>query len=224
MAMPRKGVTPRALEALSKRREVAALYLAGLTQWEIAGKVGITQGNVSRHLRAVRAEWAAAARADFEARLAEELARINAIERRAWECFERSCRDAESRHVRTETGGELGTDGKPTPTKTISEKTTKGQVGDPRFLERVSWCVEQRLKVLGGYAPTKVAPTTPDGTAPYDPGSGDETERLRVRLIALFDTPDFRAHAVAFEAAAGQVGANPAGTVTSPDPDRRQNG
>lgn len=186
--MPRQQITPAALAAAEKRREVAALYLAGRTQAEIAAAVGLSQGRVSRHLRAVREEWAAAARADFEARLAEELARIDAIERRAWECFERSRQDAESRHVRTETGGEFDAAGKPIPTKTISERHTKGQAGDPRFLERVSWCVEQRLKVLGGYAPAKVAPTTPDGTAPYDPGTAHpdgETGVLLDRFLAL---------------------------------------
>ena len=34
-------------------------------------------------------------------------------------------------------------------------KTSKGQVGNPRFLDGLQWCSEQRLKIFGIYAPTK---------------------------------------------------------------------
>jgi AcrR family transcriptional regulator len=184
--MPRKAISPQALEAAAKRREVAAAYLAGGTQAEIAAAVGLSQGTVSRHLRAVREEWKARSAEAFEGRLAEELARIDALERVALAAWERSCHDAEVRHVKTETDGTVSVDGRPVPTKTVSEKTTKGQAGDPRFLERIAWCIEQRLKVLGGYAPAKVAPTTPDGTAPYGATHPDgETGVLLDRFLAL---------------------------------------
>ena len=43
-------------------------------------------------------------------------------------------------------------DGQPLPDLKKSAKVSKGQAGDPRFLERVCWCVEQRCKILGLYA------------------------------------------------------------------------
>jgi hypothetical protein len=35
------------------------------------------------------------------------------------------------------------------PVRETTRKTTKRQAGDPHFLERVAWCVECRLKLMG---------------------------------------------------------------------------
>ena len=36
--------------------------------------------------------------------------------------------------------------------KLIKEETEEGRVGDPRFLDRVAWCIETRMKTLGMFA------------------------------------------------------------------------
>lgn len=35
------------------------------------------------------------------------------------------------------------------------EKSKEKTNGDPRFLVGIQWCMEQRMKIFGGYAPTK---------------------------------------------------------------------
>lgn len=64
----------------------------------------------------------------------------------AWDAWERSKRDAMTL-IRTKT---------PLPSKQgrkrqrVKEQSiAKGQCGDPRYLERVAWCVDQRCKILG---------------------------------------------------------------------------
>jgi hypothetical protein len=179
--MPRPSA--RKLAALARQERVAAGYLRGQTQSALALAEGVDQGTVSRDLAAVREEWKARSAEAFAERVAEELARIDGLERTAWEGWEKSRQDAQTRHVRTEGAGDAR--------KTISEITTRGQAGDPRFLERVGWCVEQRLKIIGGYAPAKVAPTTPDGAASYEPGSDAENEKLLDAILAVFaDHPE----------------------------------
>ena len=44
-----------------------------------------------------------------------------------------------------------------------AKRTVRHQYGDPRFLDIVLRCNEARRKLLGIDAPTKIAPTLPDG-------------------------------------------------------------
>jgi hypothetical protein len=132
---------------LDRRKRAASLYLQGLPQWQIARDLGIAQGTVSKDLAIIREEWKASALTDFDEKKARELAKIDHIEEVAWAAWERSCEDAEVRHSKTEQvpGGA----GVMAPIKVVEETTAKGQSGNPAFLERVSWCVEARLKILG---------------------------------------------------------------------------
>jgi hypothetical protein len=180
--MPRPTRAQRLLIE-ERRARVAVSYGHGLTQYEIAQAEGVDRSTVSHDLEAIRKEWQADRTGSYEARLLGELARIDRIEAIALEAWERSRKDAETRHVRTEKPGGYY-EGAPLPEKTIAEKVTKGQSGDPRFLERVSWCVEQRLKLIGAYAPIKVAPTTPDGNE-LPAATGLATVLDRLAAIAL---------------------------------------
>ncbi len=130
---------------LERRRQVAALYLQGKTQTEIARLLGTTQPRVCLHLKAIRKEWLASCVRDFDEAVAEELAKLNNIEAEAWAAFERSCQPA------TVTQEKVATN-----TKGVAVQRVVGMkvaaiegVGDPRFLERVSWCVLTRLRLLG---------------------------------------------------------------------------
>jgi predicted transcriptional regulator len=142
---------------VDRRRRVAELYLRGLSQVEIAGQLGCSQPTVSNDLTSLRDEWLALAVMDFNERKAKELAKLDALERTAWEAWDRSCKDAETCHERTEAAlmasakekTEAKEQARLVIVKRIIDKTTKGQAGDPRFLERVAWCIEMRLKVVG---------------------------------------------------------------------------
>lgn len=143
-----------ALAILERRKKVAELYIRGKTQYAIAAELGVKRSCVMDDLTAVRRMWQESAVMAMDQRKAEELARIDAIEEAAWGGWERSCRDSETLHAET-TKGRVGRDGKPVPDLSRTAKTVKGQAGDPRFLERVGWCVERRCKILGLDAPQK---------------------------------------------------------------------
>ena len=110
---------------------------------------------MSNALAAIREEWLASAIRDFDQKKAEELAKLDRLAAVAWAAWERSCQDAETRHQRTEAVRLMPRKRKAigparlVPVKRMSEKTTKGQPGDPRFLAQVGWCVETRSKVMG---------------------------------------------------------------------------
>ncbi len=148
-------------QRLERRRQVADLYLKGATQWEIAGKLQCSQGTICNDLSAIREQWLQSSVVDFSLKKAEELAKLDALERAAWQGWARSCEDARTSHRRTEEAF-LAAPGKVTKGRSEAEEqarlvvlrrvvaeTRKGQAGDPRFLERVAWCIECRLKVMG---------------------------------------------------------------------------
>lgn len=135
---------------------IAELYCKGKTQAEIAEALGLSRQQIGYDLRDIQNRWERIAAKELGRRKGRELARIDHLERVAWEAWARSCQDAKGTHVKTVRRGD-GQD------ITTLEKTTKGQCGDPRFLERVAWCIAQRLEIMGAYAPKKVAPTTSEG-------------------------------------------------------------
>lgn len=156
MDQPRRERRTRAraekeLATLKRRHRVAEMYLAGRTQWDIATECGIVQGTVSKDLAALRAMWRERCAADYSAKVDEEVARINRLEAIASAAWERSCKDEESLHAETTSGRAAAVAGVVTrfPDVTKQSKTVRGQAGDPRFLDRIAWCIETRLKLIG---------------------------------------------------------------------------
>lgn len=147
-------------EVLARRTEVARRYLQGEMQEEIARAFGVTQGQISHDLKAIRAAWLASAVRDFDAAKAEELARIDEVERAAWEGWKRS---QEEKQVATQEKSEdplVYTDARGEPQ--IKQKTRQrislrkeGQAGSPAFLQVILTCIERRCKILGLDAPTR---------------------------------------------------------------------
>jgi predicted transcriptional regulator len=90
------------VKAEERRLRVASLYIRGKSQVEIAADVGVSQSTVCNDLNEVRRLWKASAMVDFDAKKEEQLAKIDEVEKKAWEAWERSCEDAEVRHRRRE--------------------------------------------------------------------------------------------------------------------------
>jgi hypothetical protein len=140
--------TQRHASAEQRRQQIAALYLQGHYQSAITQQIGVSQQQVSYDLKALRKAWLASALRDFDALKSEQLARIDAVERAAWEAWERS-RTPRTITVQETTQGEHPT--------TKASLRTKTQVGDARFLERVQKCLDQRADLLG-FSTTADAP------------------------------------------------------------------
>lgn len=138
--MPRVDTTVEA-----RRVEVAKRYLRGEMQAEIAHAFGVSQQQISQDLRAVRAHWLASAIRDFDAAKAQELAKIDEVERAAWGAWERSTKDKEV-VIR-----EAGADQKPRKATLRKE----GQSGNPAFLNTILTCIERRCAILGLDAPKR---------------------------------------------------------------------
>jgi hypothetical protein len=146
-------------QILDMRKKIARGYLEGKSQLEIAKDVGCTIQNISYHLGKIREEWLKTLVSDFDERKAKEVAKIDNLEEEAWAAFTRSCQNAET--LQTEQDEVVvkirGEDGLPTgetivePGPVTTKRTSRGQAGDPRFLDKIAWCIDMRCKIFGIY-------------------------------------------------------------------------
>jgi|GEM_PF-1210272 len=132
---------------------IADLYLRHRTQVEIRDELNaVRHYNISRSqimydINKIHKRWLQSSLVDFDKVKARELARIDRLEREYWVSWVESKEDQETSTSSRSTG------------RAAYEKVELkrvGQVGDPRFLAGVQWCIEQRMKIFGFYAPTQI--------------------------------------------------------------------
>lgn len=152
-------------QILEDRVQIIKMALEGYTQGEIAEwlnhhrpyRLGVTQ--IWKDLKAVRKQWVEMYLTDYDQLKAQEIARIDNLERAAWEAFYRSVNDKEtivSTKVDDHTGAS-NTDAKvigSTYSRTKIEGKKEKRDGDVKFFDTIKWCIEQRCKIYGFNAPT----------------------------------------------------------------------
>lgn len=145
--------TRKKTELADRRLKVAELYLRGKYQSEIANDLGVNQSTVSRDIHYLQQEWLSSALVDIDEAKAQELKRIDQLEREYWKAWKDSQEDAVTK---TNEKYMAGAD-KESANKRIKEQEKRvGQVGDPAYLRGVQWCIEKRCDLLGLDAPKKV--------------------------------------------------------------------
>lgn len=128
---------PRIVE---RRQQVAARYIRGEYQSQIARDLGLSQMQISLDLKAIKAEWLQSTLRDFDALKGEQLAKVDEIERAAWEGWQRSLLPREVTVTEASEGARPGR-------KATMRK--EGQGGDPRFLQVIQKAIDQRCQILG---------------------------------------------------------------------------
>lgn len=152
------GPVRNRIQRESDLQRIAEMYLSGRTQSDIGNTLGLTQQTISNDLKALQKRWVESSLRDFDDLRAEQLAKIDKIEAHYWAAWDRSRTERKRNKVGRKTGD--------TNTDSV-ETATEGRDGNPAFLMGVERCIDRRCKLLGLDAPTKIAPTTPDGTQPY---------------------------------------------------------
>ena len=136
----------RALSIAQRRAVVAGMLLSGRNYREIAHAVGAkSTESIFTDVQAIIAEWKETQKHNISEWIALELERIGRLESEAWDAWERSQANAETRTVKERKKDD-----------TRETFTSKGQCGDPRFLEVVLKCVTRRCELLGLDEPTEV--------------------------------------------------------------------
>ncbi|MCK7458487.1 hypothetical protein [Idiomarina aminovorans] len=154
-------------QVMRDQASIAEMYLKGFRMYEIADARGLSMNQVKYDLREVRKRWRQSSVRDFDAHREEQLARLDLMEASLWREWERSCGSPEAEEL--EKGKK--SDGPP-------------QTGDPRYMTVMLNIIERRSKLLGLDAPTKLAPTNPDGDEPYKQIAPDEIDARIHELLA----------------------------------------
>lgn len=152
--------------------EISTLYLRGLKPQEIADELvkrhhyeNLTGRTIYNELVELRKLWVQSALIKYDEAKAREIARIDELEAAAWVAWNASqghqdttvVEDIEDKFGHDEDTEEKK-DRKPsTYTRKRTNKTTKEIPGDPRFLDKISWCIDERCKILGLHEPMRLA-------------------------------------------------------------------
>jgi hypothetical protein len=144
MAAPKRSKLQRERDL----QETARLYLRGWTQLEIGQKLGVDRSQISKDLKVIVQRWRDNASTDIAEIKLREVTKINALETDAWAAWDRSCQNAETT-VTTLSKARSKTKGAAAPDAQKIERTTKTQPGDPRFMERIAWCISKRCEIFG---------------------------------------------------------------------------
>jgi hypothetical protein len=128
-----------------RRAQVAALLLQGKTYRAIGETVGAkSTKTVFDDVQAIIGEWKKLQAHKVDEWVALELEKIGRAECEAWEAWERSKQNVETRKIKT-TGDGVET-----------TEVSRGQAGDPRFLDIVLKCATRRCELLGLDAPLEI--------------------------------------------------------------------
>jgi hypothetical protein len=151
--------TPNQVEI--DREFIGELYTQGLSHYAITNRLNssrpykLSRQIVTTQIQGIIGEWRAKMLQAVDEKIADELARLNKIEREAWDAWERS----KAEETKTTSEKSEGTNG-----RTLARVIKAGRDGDPRFLMIVGNCVTERCKLLGLYAASKVEHGNADGT------------------------------------------------------------
>ena len=110
---------------------MAQLYLSGLTQAKIGEELEVSEGVVQSDLKAIQQEWLKSSLVDFNQLRAEQLAKIDNLERTYWEAWERSLQPVEE------------------GIRNLAPTPAQLKVGNLAALQGVERCLTQRARLFG---------------------------------------------------------------------------
>lgn len=182
------GIMARKSKEETRDQESRAWQLRcqGWTTYRIAAEIGITQSAVWKMLRRVEQRVLAGLKDSVVRMKATQTAQLENLLDEALQAWEKSKEPAQSVTKRTVTGqGD-----NPTVEETVTQQM-KGQCGNPTFLAEARDVLADLRKVWGIDAPTKVAPTTPDGAEAWHiEFTKDEQLQLVTEVLRRLGIPD----------------------------------
>ena len=120
-----------------RRTQVTELHVKNCRQAAIARELGVSQATISSDLKAIRKEWMESRVRNTDEAIEEGLKCLDAVEREAWDAWQRSQEPAATTRIIQKNGEKR------------AEKTVRERSGDPRFLSILLNINERYCKLLG---------------------------------------------------------------------------
>ena len=156
--------------------KVAAMYVRGKVQADIAKELGVSRQTVTDDLAIIRTRWRESEIRDFDSLRSEQLAKVDTVEAEYWVEWERSKAQATRKTSERRDGVDR------------ASVTVEDQTGDPRYLQGVERCIERRCKLLGLDAPTRSEVSGPGGGPIVSETRQPMTpEEVRLTYAAIFN-------------------------------------
>lgn len=165
------------------RVTISELYLKGWSQAKIGEYLELNQSQISRELSKIKAAWKAEATRDYDLHVDEQLRRLAMVEAEYWSGWERSQTAKEQSLQEKLTEAATSRDSKDRDSNAKIQGRTETRVGDPRFLEGIVKCNQERSKLLDLY-PTSSAPTS-DSNASAPGLSPDAVQLIRSQILGV---------------------------------------
>lgn len=127
--------------------KVSELYCKGMLQMDIAHQLGVVPSQIMYDMKILMARWKESQIQNIDERKIAELTRIDQLELTYWDGWARSLKDKRVTMLAKDKG-------QWPQTHTSIKKERRD--GSATFLQGVQWCIEQRCKILGLYAPSKI--------------------------------------------------------------------
>lgn len=165
MARPKRTPFQREADLVT----LARLYLQGVMLQTIAQQLHVHPSQITYDLKTIRKRWQEASILDFHEAVNRELERIDGIESENWDSW-RASKDVQEISTTEAVSNAKG--------RTDRARLQKrSRPGDPRYMDGIRWCVEQRIRILG-LAPTERSAASVLTGVQVNIGVGQPDERL----------------------------------------------
>ena len=152
------------MQIVNDRARISDLLLMSHTQREIRttinkeGGMDLSLTTIRNDIEAIKNDWRSKTIDNYDELMNRELDRIDSTEREVWRAWRKSCGDNE-REIVEQVAKEIedaGGDTELVVAKITSIVDKSKGVGDPRFIDKIISLQQERRKLVGLYAPTKL--------------------------------------------------------------------
>jgi hypothetical protein len=152
------------MQIVNDRMRIVDLLSMGHTQREIQkvindeGGLNLSLTTIRNDIEFIKNDWRNKTIDNYDELMNRELDRIDSTEREVWRAWRNSCGDSE-REIVERVAKEIEEAGGDTElvTSKITQIVDKNKgVGDPRFIDKIISLQQERRKLVGLYAPTKL--------------------------------------------------------------------
>lgn len=150
-----KCVPKTDVERFEIKNIVATKYLKGFGAYDIQRhclSLGHTLSvkSVYNYINSLKKEWFENRMTAVDEVIAQQLAKIDNVEREAWDAWENSKKEKQKAFNKTIFDGAEPKPGqKPKIKSNEASKTIEASEGNAEFLKVVQWCIDKRLEIIG---------------------------------------------------------------------------
>lgn len=130
---------------------ITDMYLTGKRQVDIAAELGVSQQQISYDIQEIHRRWRESDLINVNEAKQRELERIDKLEQTYWSAWEKSL--GERTRTKQETSADAVTGTERGKRRASVEKETL--LGNPAYLAGIEYCITERAKIIGLYAPTQ---------------------------------------------------------------------